>query len=167
MKLKCSLIGAVAAMLVLTGCGSENAAPTQGEKNQLETVASQTSDEAKVPQRVIVRVPLDEAGNPTGAPEMRVIAFAGDDLTAELISTEFAKGSQPAHLTTEIDELDRDSSTQSWHWNRWNWRGGWNGWGWNRFQPRMYWGGNYWNYGFVNNWNWNGYGYGCFDRGWW
>ena len=159
---------ALSAALVLTACGSAtDSAPVESVSADQKTVVAESTVNA-VPERVIIRIPLDAAGNPAGEPEFRVLQQASEISSAQAASTAFASGTAPSRLVTTVDELDQDTSTQSWYWNNWGWRHNWGGgWGWNHFNPRFGWGGNHWNYGFVNNWTWNGYGYGCYDRGWW
>jgi len=156
--------------VIATGCGTHESPKEKVAQSSLETAETPVSTESvasSLPESVIIRMPLDAQGNPTGVPEMRLVQSSESLTSPEAVAAAFASGSTPAKLVSSLDELDQDSSTQAWYWHRtgWgHWGGGWGGW--NRFNPGFGWHGQHWNFGFANNWNWNGYGYGCFNRGW-
>ena len=105
------------ATLALVACGSQdkqedaNDAPqlTNQEKAELE------EEYASVPAAAIVRVPVDAQGNPTGAPEMRVVENGDAPNTDAEMTSAWEGGNQPASIVASASELDADSSTDSWH----------------------------------------------------
>jgi hypothetical protein len=119
MRFANTLVSAAMA-LGLAACG----APDKQSKNDDGAQAAPTTDEekkaqleqdfAEIPNAAIVRVPVDADGNVTGEPEMMTYKGSEDLETVESAEKAFAAGAAPQKLIASQDELDGDSSTQSW-----------------------------------------------------
>ena len=118
MKLKTATLSVATVAALVVGCGTSKtekapadapqAAPTSPED------AALAQEYAKLPEGgVIIRVPVDAEGRENvDAAEMRTLSAAVEvsDANAENV---FSTGSAPAAVAAS--ELDKDSSTQSWH----------------------------------------------------
>ena len=179
--LVCALMG-----VALVGCGqkteSSNVAPSTAQqpeaKQSTEAAGSGlTAEQEKtnaafpesalksLPEAVIVRVPVDANGKElSNMSEMRLHSGAAVSKTdSDAVAGAFAKGSTPSLAKSE---LDKDSSTQSWWWNRgcnnwYSYRPYYNYYGSSYYytQPTYYGYGNY-NYYYYQNYNSCGYGRG-------
>ena len=118
-----SVVSGVTLALVLTGCGinkEEQAAAPQAPEtsNQAESVEALEAAQAnfdQIPANALVRVPVDQQGNATGAPEFRTNNSATQLDSTEAMAAAFAAGNAPEAVVDGSGELDSDSSVQSWH----------------------------------------------------
>ncbi len=161
----------------LVGCGADEAG-RKAEGNQDFVKASGVeADQAKaaLPNMVMVRVPVDAQGNLlVDKAETRTLKTSSNDFaSAELASAAFSNAQE---VSVATDDLDSDTSTNSWYWgygyrgyNYWNtpWypgkalgRGMW--WGRN---PYVWYGGSPYYYNYYNSYNFGGYNY--YSYCWW
>lgn len=133
----------------------DNKTPQTEQVSQAEKQSLESNYEA-VPNAVIVRVPVDNNGQANGEPEMRIYEGEGELADEEGVSQAFAVGGAPEQVSENSDELDSDSSTQSWFGYRGCGNGcnygnqyGHNYW-YNQFRPRLQWRGVQWQYGYHN-----------------
>jgi hypothetical protein len=163
MTLKSFIAGA--AMVALTACGTEESQKPVAAPAAQPVAESSESAEVKVPKLVVTRVALDAEGNEIHT-DVKASALFDSAEIGDLASAEsaFASGSE---IALQKDELDTDSSSQSW-WGRAGWyyntpwypgkllgRGLW--WGANPY--RFYANNNVWNYGYGWNYSCNNYRY--------
>jgi hypothetical protein len=87
------------------------AAPTAaGEADK----AALEAEYAAIPKATIVRVALDAEGRPVGEPEMKTTSSTEGLDSEDGAAAAFEAGDAPQKLADSTDELDDDSSTQSW-----------------------------------------------------
>lgn len=87
---------------------AEAAAADDADKAALE------ADYAAIPKAAIVRVALDAEGRPVGEPEMKTTSSLAELDSSDGAAAAFEAGDAPQKLADSEDELDADSSTQSW-----------------------------------------------------
>ena len=111
------------AAVTLVACGNNHKTDST-EAPQAEATpetATETTTEAvaeDIPQSVVIRVPVDENDEAIGAPELK--SLTGDINLEDDAAVEeaFAAAEAEGVLASSEDELDADSSTQSWYCNR-------------------------------------------------
>jgi hypothetical protein len=139
-----STVTAIGLLAALTACGTHKKsddAADQPAPNAQPTAA----DDPALPEAAIVRVPVDAKGEPTGEPEMRI--YSGDAIGDDGVQAAWDASTAPAKVVNSAEELDADTSTQSWTSYSYISAGGW--------------GGSYGN-GYGNGYGYNnGYGYGA------
>ncbi len=160
MKLAKSLF-VVALVASVSACGTKN--------NSEQPVAADVKA-AAIPAGTIVRVPVDASGNPIGEPTMRTIAADKSIVSdAAALQAAFDKGQEPEKIVKSKDELNGDSSTQSWcGWGLgglgygygYGYYGGyglgyWSG----AYSPILWWGGASYGYGYGGFGGLGGYNY--------
>lgn len=114
-------VASAALALGLTACGSNNK-KDGGDENSAqpapstdeEKKAQLDQDYSEIPNAAIVRVPVDQDGNATGEPQMMTYKGSEDLASAESAEKAFTAGAAPEKMVASQDELDGDSSTQSW-----------------------------------------------------
>lgn len=162
MNLKSMIAGA--AMFALTACGTEEQNTTAAAPVAQQAQSTTEKSEEKAPQLVVTRVALDAEGNEIHSDVKATAVFEATDVS-DLASAEaaFAKGSA---IVLQKDELDTDSSTQSWHRAGWYWNTPWypgkllgRGLWWGHNPYRFYGAGNVWNYGYGWNYSCNNFRY--------
>lgn len=181
MKLLLTLV-----LATIVACGSEqNSSENAPQKAKAPTTdsAERPAGEIQEPEMIMARVAVDAEGNEIKDSIETVVvgkdfeSFASADQAEEA----FANG-EKLGLS---DELDADSSSDSWHRNWWGqgfrWYGYWNtfnqgggfgggfggGW-WGNRSPNLWWGNGYRNYHYRHNYWGRGYRYHCWSRyrGW-
>src|SRR4051812_1107477 len=116
MRLVSQVVSVSVALALTSACGAAKKDDKANKTPELTAEQEQKRDEhvSEVPSAVIVRVPVDASGEPTGAPEMRVVKAASALETKEDASEAFGAGEAPAAFHSATDELDTESSAQSW-----------------------------------------------------
>jgi hypothetical protein len=130
--MKIMSISASAAILAtsLVGCGTQQSSQSPAPQKQQAPVAAKTieadpskdaaleAEYASLPANVILRVKKDSSGKEIpGSAEMVSLR---SDVQQDQIAASFSKG-QPLSEAKNGDDLDGDSSTQSWYgWNGYN-----------------------------------------------
>jgi hypothetical protein len=148
----------VSTLALAAACGK--ATKQEASQNPAAPQAQAVEKPADLPVAAIVRVPVGESGkeDPSKA-ELRL--ESGSTLassTAEAVAA-FENGKVPASVKSSHDELDKDSSTQSWFFGslfrnyNYYYNYGYNyGIGYGNYN-------NYYSYGYRNNYNYGGYNY--------
>jgi hypothetical protein len=108
----------LAGLIVACGSGKKNDDAAQNSPTtpavSPEEKAARDAVYSEVPGHAIVRVPVNEKGETIGAPEMRVVSSKDAIGDATQAVAAFDSGSAPQKMVAKADELDGDSSTQSW-----------------------------------------------------
>lgn len=176
-------------VLALGACGTKKAAQNSDAPAPAPTASNdKTAAAAALPQATIVRVAVDDKGNVIGAPEMRTTNDTAALSSGQGLSQAFTAGQEPK-IVASTDELDKNSSTQSWggwnyyspsyygHNNYYNTYGyGYYGCGsycgsygstyWYSYRPVVYSCGSQYGYGYNSYYNYGGYNYYGYSRGW-
>ena len=160
MKQSLSII--IASVMLTTACGSGSKKTPDANQAQPVISAEQKAIESSLPAAAIVRVQVDAEGNEdTTKMEMRLQTGEGEAQDTEMVVASFDQGATVAELKN-ADELDADSSAQSWCW-----RGGYGGFGYGYGYPAYGYGGGYYNYGYGGGYGYGGYNYYYYPRyGW-
>ncbi len=113
--MKLTLVLAMALSMTLVSCGTES-------KKTNEDSSEEVQSEADI-ETVIAKVPLDADGNElTEQMEMRVATGDTEYKSETAVETAFASGAK----TATTDELDEDTSAESWHRRGYRRHGYWN-----------------------------------------
>jgi hypothetical protein len=115
----CLALSMVASLSTACGTKKDGGDQADGEGPAQELTAEEKAgldaEFSKIPQAAIVRVKLDDEGNPTGSPEMKVAKGDATGLTtADAAAAAFEGGAAPESVVGGVDELDSDTSVQSW-----------------------------------------------------
>jgi len=157
----------VSSMFVLVvGCGtvkSKDSGKTD-DASQIQTFKS-------LPAGVVTRVPVVDGKEVNDQAETKLVDqnSANDGASAEAMWT---AGKTPENLVSK-DELDKDSSTQSWYYscgysyysycNNYSYGYGYSSY-YRYYSPYSYYNGNYWPYRYNNYHNYGGYNYYHYQR---
>jgi len=141
----------IIAGFLATACSTQPKDSGNAAAPVVTTTTEQSVAADQMPAAAIVRVELDASGNPVGAPDMRTTSVSKEQLTGTAVAAAFESGAAPQKVRGSADELDSDTSVQSWGWGR-----SYNNYGYNSYNN--YGGYNNYSYGY-NNYNSN-YGYG-------
>ncbi len=164
------LRGVIAGGLVfaLAACGSQ----LQSNKKSEETPKGDPTAEKQafeaLPAGVVMRVPVENGKEVLDKADTRLIDKdqVSDAATADAM---WQSGKTPDHMVKSQDELDSDSSTQSWYYqcgysyyycNSYSYGSNYYRW----YTPYSYWRGNYWQYSYSNYYNYNNYNYYYYQR---
>lgn len=153
--MRLSTLTAVILALGLAACGGSN-----DKENQDADVAARAEKFSQLPATAILAVPVVNGVEATDQAELRTSNAQIDLNNAAELASAFQSGAK----ATVSNELDADSSTQSWR----CWRSCYNyGWRYNTYsyyyyQPVVYYGGYNWSYyrggyGYYNSYNYYGY----------
>ncbi|TWW07973.1 hypothetical protein E3A20_28980 [Planctomyces bekefii] len=126
----------VAILFFLVSCsnapgGAQKAPQSQGPgeqtNEQVQPVSGDASDDeskkiseeyGSLPRQVVIGVSVDGDGRDVaGSGEMRIPAQdvqVSDEIASDEAAHQAFESGQPAHVVADVDELDKDSSTQSW-----------------------------------------------------
>jgi hypothetical protein len=181
-----SFIAVGIAVMLFASCGNgskkEEAQiqPQQPETQSQSENANTENLDSMIPNAAVVRVPVNEEGEAIGEPEMHIYHGDIDIGTDDGVEQAFKSGTEPvAFVDSATDELDLDSSTQSWTNYRYGAgnscaraRGNYsygascynNNYFHSVYRPRMFWRGNFWNYGHYRPYTLRraGYRYHCY-----
>ena len=106
-----------AALLAVSACGNQDALTVS------KLAGAGSFDASKLPSAAIVRVPVDASGNQIAdQAELRVVdanaSVEVKDGTAAAQAFESAVAPKNVVENVVVDELDRDTATESWGWRR-------------------------------------------------
>ena len=149
----------VSCLVVAASCGKPTSKKDETRQDVVEAAAP-VAKPADMPVAAIVRVPVDAEGkeDPTQA-ELRLEASEKLAKTKEEALASFENGKAPAQVKKSHDELDKDSSSQSWFFGSLfrNYNYGYN-YGYNySIGYGSY--NNYYSYGYGNHYNYGNYNY--------
>lgn len=161
---------AVAAIVVLVAsCGTkQNNQQPQGEDAQRKAFES-------LPASAVVRVPVENGKELRDKAEFKIVD-QGKPTDSSSAETLFQSGKAPEKTISSKDELDGDSSTQSWYYpSCYTYSCYGYGYGYNSsyyysnyysssYYPYVNWYGYNWNYNYYNTYNCNGYNYYYYNR---
>ena len=154
------ILAASAVGLWLTSCGKDATTTVPQKPVTHESEITDAASKLSPPGAAIVRVPFDESGNalPDKA-EMRVLDSTTEVTVSDVASAESAwnRASVPASLT--MDEMDGETSNESYHVNRRAYSNQYINWN-RQYTPSYYNSGYRWNYGTPGFYGSNGRGYG-------
>lgn len=164
----------VTSMLVLVvGCGT-----VKSKDSSKADEASQVKTFKSLPAGVVTRVPVVDGKEVTDQAETKLVDqdSANDGASTEAM---FQAGKTPENLVAQ-DELDKDSSTQSWYYscgysyysycNNYSYGYGYNSY-YRYYSPYSYYNGYNWPYSYNNYYNYGGYNYyhyrrSCYSYSW-
>ncbi len=106
-----------AALLAVSACGNEDALRVS------KLAGSGSFDASKLPSAAIVRVPVDARGNQIAdQAELRVVdanaSVEVKDMAGAVRAFDGAAAPKNVVENVVVDELDRDTATESWGWRR-------------------------------------------------
>jgi len=144
----------------LTACGTNDnkKQSNNGDEQSVEVTeeekAALEAEFQTIPAAAIVRVPVDADGNATGEPQMMTIGQADGLENLDAVAAAFDNGQAPQKMISGKDELNDDTSTQSWQ--AWNNYGNYNSYGKNTSYGNSYgsnssYGGRNWNHSYWYN----------------
>jgi hypothetical protein len=155
-------------VVALAACGEaqdqKKVVPKSHSPAQMTTGQQSTeidARQAKLPLAGIIRVPIDQNGNERhDQADFRTVTGSKHFSEAQSVSEAFAGGTTPTHV---VDELDSDSSTESWYgWGGSCGYGGYGGYGYGGYGSYGYGYGGYNSY-YYSAWrpscNYYGYNY--------
>ncbi len=159
--MRLSALTVVLLALGLGACGSINDTK-QADANDAD-VTARAEKFSQLPKAAILAVPVDANGNElTDKAELRVTNADVDMNDVSAIANAFNGASAPASVVNSENELDGDSSTQSWHY--WGYNSSWryNNWCYWNYRPTVYYASYSWSYrsvgyGYYNSYRYYGY----------
>ena len=169
-KLRIVCLGIAAAALAACGTETKSSSETPATEN-VTVAATATPATTRLPEVVVTRVALDTEGNEVHSNVTAAAVFNSQNITDANAAAQAFAGGEAINL--QKDELDTDSSTESWYGNRagWYWNTPWypgkllgRGLWWGHNPYRFYSNNSYWNYGYSHNYSCNNYRYYVYNQ---